>query len=142
MSSLIRQLRELPHRDKLRFSGIIFSVLTLKVILRLFGFQRTVKFLRASIQKNSQKNRNSLGKYRSLLKLCNLFFSHFGFCLPISLTFWWILKRQGIKTSLYFGMRKEGEKLLSHAWLEYCGVPLAGKVNNKKNYKSIEIFIA
>lgn len=142
MSNFFRQLRGLPHQDKLRFCGIVFSVLTLKIALKVFGFKRTVKFLKGSLQDTPMNKKKPLTYYRNLLKLCNLLFSRFGYCLPISLTFWRILESEGIKTNLYFGIRKADKKLLSHAWLEYQGIPLVGKENNRKNYKSFEILIA
>ncbi len=45
-------------------------------------------------------------------------------CLPQSLTLWWLLRRQGIKSDLRFGARKEAGLMEAHAWVELSGIPL------------------
>lgn len=142
MSDFLRQLRGLPHSDKLRFCGIIFSVLFLKVFLRIWGFKRTVKLLKKFIRHKPHEKRKPITYYRFLLKLCYGIFRRDGFCLPVSLVFWWMLQTGGIEAKLYFGMRKEGKKLIAHAWLEHDGVPIIRDANVEKNHKSIEISVA
>jgi hypothetical protein len=46
-------------------------------------------------------------------------------CLSRSLTLWWLLRRRGIESQLRLGVRKGGEGLEAHAWVE-----LAGRVVN------------
>ena len=45
-------------------------------------------------------------------------------CLQESLTIWWLLARQGISSDLRIGVRKQGEVLEAHAWVEREGVAL------------------
>jgi hypothetical protein len=45
-----------------------------------------------------------------------------GSCLSRSATLWWLLRRQGITSDLRFGVRKEGDALEAHAWIECDGV--------------------
>jgi hypothetical protein len=45
-------------------------------------------------------------------------------CLQRSLVLQRLLSRRGIETELRFGVRKEGEQLHAHAWLERGGQPL------------------
>ena len=45
-------------------------------------------------------------------------------CLEVSLALWWLLARQGIASDLRVGVRKDGEKLEAHAWVECGGVAL------------------
>jgi hypothetical protein len=45
-------------------------------------------------------------------------------CLAKSLTLWWLLGRQGIRTHLRIGIRKEKEKFEAHAWVERDGAAL------------------
>jgi len=42
-------------------------------------------------------------------------------CLRRALTLQWLLGRKGIATTLEIGVRKEGQDLRSHAWLEHDG---------------------
>lgn len=45
-------------------------------------------------------------------------------CLPRSLTLWWLLRRQGLPAELRIGVRREGDRLEAHAWVEQDGVVL------------------
>ena len=49
---------------------------------------------------------------------------HPGNCLSRSVTLWWLLRRRRIASELRIGVRKEGETLLAHAWVEQHGRPL------------------
>jgi hypothetical protein len=43
-------------------------------------------------------------------------------CLSRSLTLCWLLRRIGVETELLIGVRKDGERLLAHAWVVCQGV--------------------
>jgi hypothetical protein len=45
-------------------------------------------------------------------------------CLRRSLLLWWILRREGIETTLRVGVNRDGGTLNAHAWLEHRGKPL------------------
>lgn len=45
-------------------------------------------------------------------------------CLQQSLVLWWLLDRQGIKSDLRVGVRKEANRFEAHAWIELLGLPL------------------
>jgi hypothetical protein len=45
-------------------------------------------------------------------------------CLRQSLALRWLLKRRGIDTELRIGVRKEGNALRAHAWVEHEGSPV------------------
>lgn len=45
-------------------------------------------------------------------------------CLRQSLALWWLLRRRGIPAELRIGVRKDGDALLAHAWVEQEGAPL------------------
>jgi transglutaminase superfamily protein len=50
-----------------------------------------------------------------------------GSCLVRSLSLWVILRRRGVHASLRIGMRRSGEKVEGHAWLEIDGIPVNEK---------------
>jgi hypothetical protein len=100
--------------------------------LRLRGFQATQTNLKKRLLATQSPvlpaNSAELGRrtslavrmvrsaaYRSLATLT---------CLEKSLTLWWLLSRQGIPSNVRIGVRKGGEKLEAHAWVECDGVPL------------------
>ncbi len=45
-------------------------------------------------------------------------------CLTESLTLWWLLRRRGIDSDIRIGVRKEGDRLDAHAWVECAGTAL------------------
>jgi hypothetical protein len=45
-------------------------------------------------------------------------------CLEKSLALWWLLRRQGITSSLRIGTRKAGGRFGAHAWIEHDGAAL------------------
>jgi len=45
-------------------------------------------------------------------------------CLTRSLVLWWLLRRQGHAAELRIGVRRPGEALEAHAWVEYEGLVL------------------
>jgi hypothetical protein len=49
-------------------------------------------------------------------------------CLPRALAGWKMLQRRGISARLHFGASRKpgGKTLLTHAWLDACGVEVSG----------------
>jgi hypothetical protein len=45
-------------------------------------------------------------------------------CLPLSLALQRLLQSEGIASELRLGVRKSGEALVAHAWVEHGGTPL------------------
>jgi Transglutaminase-like superfamily len=45
-------------------------------------------------------------------------------CLPRSLTLWWILRRRGVKAELRMGVRRDGERIVAHAWVVCHGTAI------------------
>jgi hypothetical protein len=46
-------------------------------------------------------------------------------CLRQSLSLWWLLLRRGIPAEIRIGVRKEGQELHAHAWVEHAGRALS-----------------
>ena len=66
-----------------------------------------------------------LKRHYELMKLLHYLPVFMVNCLSSSLTFHWLLKRKGISTQLKFGVKKEKELLLAHAWLEHRNIPFS-----------------
>ena len=45
-------------------------------------------------------------------------------CVPQALLTWGILRREGFEVSIRIGVRRDGELLRAHAWVEHRGEPL------------------
>jgi hypothetical protein len=63
-------------------------------------------------------------------------------CLEVSLAIWWLLARQGIASDLRVGVRKDGEKLEAHAWVECGGVALNDPEAEHPHYAAFDASLA
>jgi len=59
-------------------------------------------------------------------------------CLPQSLVLWWLLRRQGITSSLRIGVRKGSSEFEAHAWIELHGVALNEAANLHDRFKPFD----
>lgn len=115
--------------------------------LRLRGFGPT----RSSLQKRlssslSPAKRDSLSKRASLtahlVQAADLHGLVHPSCLAKSLTLWWLLGRQGIRSRLRIGIRKENNKLEAHAWVEREGVALNEPDEQHRHYAAFDVSLA
>lgn len=142
MKSFFRQFRGLSHSDKLRFIAIVLLVPPVKIRLKIYGFNRTAERLkktRPPNQASEEKAAKEFARHRVLLKLFYRLYPYDGLCLPVSLVFWRLLKREGVATDLHFGVRKKGALLAAHSWIEYKGVALTAGDDVRERYESFEI---
>ncbi|HZV89216.1 MAG TPA: lasso peptide biosynthesis B2 protein [Candidatus Binatus sp.] len=63
-------------------------------------------------------------------------------CLHESLALWWLLGRQGIRSELKVGVRKEGEKFEAHAWVERDGTALNEPEARHQHYAAFDAALA
>ncbi len=59
-------------------------------------------------------------------------------CLKQSVVLWWLLRRQGIPAELRIGVRKTGQVLEAHAWVEHEGAPLHEEEDLHEHYAPFE----
>lgn len=68
--------------------------------------------------------------------------AHYGIgnssCLDESLVLWYLLRSQGVATSLRIGVRKENEEFAAHAWVEHEGVALNQKEEIHRHYVAFD----
>lgn len=113
-----------------------FIVPIIELSLRLFGFNKTV-FILNCFCRSTVKDKygvNVVNAHKASLFYFYQKFPFAGKCLARSLSLWFLLNRKGIKTDIRFGMRKEGEVLLAHAWVEYKGTPLTLDPKVRQDY--------
>ena len=63
-------------------------------------------------------------------------------CLEESLALWWLLGRQSISSELRVGIRKDGEKLEAHAWVERQGAALNEPQARHLHYQAFDADLA
>jgi len=59
-------------------------------------------------------------------------------CLRRSLVLQNELHRQGVETQLQFGVRRAGEALEAHAWIEHGGFPVLEREDPHTAYRALE----
>ncbi len=139
MFGKVRQFLDLPNSHKLIFTKISLIVPLVELGIKTFGFKRTFNLLKRFTKKTKKPVANPtliINRHRNFLYLYSKQFPFFGKCLAQSLTLWVLLQNKSINTDLRFGMKKENNKFLAHAWLEYDGKPLATEEEQKENYLS------
>ena len=137
MLNFLRQFRGLSYSDKFYFLGLTLLVPVIKICLHVFGFRRVADFLKSLVQTKSKPETDlkKVKKYDDLQMFFYRFFPLKSMCLPVSLSFWWLLQRQGIETDLHFGMKKDDKsKFLAHAWIEYQGIPFKADKDAREKY--------
>ena len=63
-------------------------------------------------------------------------------CLHRSLAAWWLLARRGIASDLRIGVRKDGDQLQAHAWVECEGVPTGDRTDGGRAFLPFEPAVA
>lgn len=127
--------KSLPWRDKWLFIKSVSLALFIRVSIRLAGFKRTVRLIRRLENKTHriENEVTELKRFRAVMILAYRLYPVVN-CLAICTACWLLLKQRGIRSDLKFGMRKEGNKLKAHAWLEHQGETIAQDNRFKEKY--------
>lgn len=110
--------------------------------LRLFGFRRVYRWMSrhgsrreaAPAAPTSASTQLVAGGVRRASRPLP-----YATCLPRSLSLWWLLRRRGIEGDLRLGVRKEGEEIKAHAWVEVGGVALNDGSDVRHRYPAFEV---
>lgn len=129
---------QLSAPNKLFLARAVALALFIRLFLKIGSFKKLIGFLRVEPMPAAAGNEITvLKQHRNMIQMMYNFYPVIN-CLAISVTFWYLLKRKGIKTELKFGTMKEAGKLKAHAWLEHEGFPLApdDKIGLYKTFSS------
>ena len=110
----------------------IFILLPLvSVMLRLIGFRRSYGVLAKSAPAPSRADDWKILQPLTDALLVALLVErvannapYTAVCLSRSLVLWWLLRRQGIVSTLRIGVRNDSCRFEAHAWVEYDGFVL------------------
>lgn len=110
--------------------------------LRLMGLRRSQRlfFLYNPVRKED-KSEATLAQALNISRLVGLAVRHGvcrANCLQRSLALWWLLRRNGIRSELHIGTRKEGGRLDAHAWIEIKGVVLNDSSDVRHRYEPFD----
>jgi hypothetical protein len=143
MLESLRRFSALERPAQLLFLRALAMLPLVSLSLRLRGFQPT----RITLQKNLSPSLTQMDSYSLSNKaaltahLVNAADRHglvHPSCLAKSLTLWWLLGRQGIRSRLRIGIRKEQGKLEAHAWVEREGVALNEPEEQHRHYAAFD----
>jgi len=114
--------------------------------LRLRGFRKTQAFLQKFLSLPSHAADISVSSsahltVRMVRAAVRTSIGH-PTCLDESLALWWLLGRQGIRSELKVGVRKEGEKFEAHAWVERDGMALNEPEARHQHYAAFDAALA
>lgn len=137
MVSKIRTFLLFPNSHKWIFIKIALIVPLVQIGVKTIKFNRTFKVLNYFADSSRQPREDELKlvrRYTNYLFLYHKQFPFVGKCLARSLTLWFLLKRSGIETDLRFGIKKENQGILAHAWVEHQGNALMTEDERKENF--------
>jgi hypothetical protein len=122
-----RRLGALPWEDKRRLLLAAALLPVASLLLRLFGFRRC----QAWMARNAASSRprrdagpaaNDWAKAANTARLVEMAARLTrSSCLPRSLITWRLVRRQGLDCELRIGVRKRGDRIQAHAWVEMDG---------------------
>jgi hypothetical protein len=117
---------ERPTRGLFLRAAALLPLISLS--LRLRGFRKTQAFLQKLLSLPSHTVKISTSSSADLtVRMVRAAVRNspgHPTCLDESLALWWLLGRQGVRSDLRIGVRKDGEKFEAHAWVERDGVAL------------------
>ncbi|MBC7260571.1 MAG: lasso peptide biosynthesis B2 protein [Chloroflexi bacterium] len=115
----------LSARDWWMLTQAWFLLLMFDLGLRLLPF-RQVQRVAARAMRRGEEQRTAqawaaIQRTQRLVGIAARYHLYPMRCLPRALALQWLLNKQGIRTELRIGVRKEGAQFSAHAWLEYEG---------------------
>lgn len=131
-----------PARDRLLLLQAWWLLLGLDLALRTLPFRRVQDWVEPS---RWSKNNPAPGQAEVDIPHTSDFLDRAArhhlypmTCLRRSLALQWLLSRQGLDTSLQFGVRRENGRLQAHAWLEYQGQVIGDTRLSEEQYARLK----
>jgi transglutaminase-like putative cysteine protease len=100
-------------------------MLAIKVALRLAGFERTVRWVRATSGMSVRSIEVDCAHIDAIARAvaaAGAFYPGRALCLEQSLVLYWCLRRRGVEAELRIGVQPR--PFAAHAWVEYRGAPV------------------
>lgn len=141
----LRKLMRLNPGDRRTLAQAMILLPLMALALRFTGLRRSQRIFSRFIPYNSARktgqSETTLTQAFHISQLVSLAVRHGvhpANCLQRSLALWWLLGRQGIRSELYIGTRKEGGRLDAHAWIEMEGVVLNDSSDVRHRYEPFD----
>ncbi|MBI4014062.1 MAG: lasso peptide biosynthesis B2 protein [Candidatus Rokubacteria bacterium] len=140
MRTRLRRLRELPRAERLLLVRAWSLFLLAELALRVLSFDRLLAFLRSAAP--DRRDHPAAGRpipaarLAWLVEVAGRYAVVPPTCLKSALVLAWLLRRQGVGTTLRLGVARRGGELLAHAWLEHEGRVILG-LPDAEAYESV-----
>ena len=136
--------QSLPVEDRFKLIAYAFLLVLVQIALSWFGYQKVYTFLVSHPRKRDlfpgQEGESlKVAKHYSYMVSIAARYGLFrATCLRQALLVFWLLRRRGIQTDLRIGVRREGESIFAHAWLNYGEDVITEGSLVEKNFSAFE----
>lgn len=119
----------LPAGDRMRLLLMMLALPSISLSLRIFGYVRTRR-LAERLSRHPQPHAATPGDVKGARRLAQLadIAGRHGIveetCLRQALLVLGLLRRRGLRPELKLGVRREGNAIAAHAWIELDGVSM------------------
>jgi Transglutaminase-like superfamily len=149
MRERLRRFRSLAPSARAMFMRAALLLPVVSFSLRWRGFRATQSMLRKLLRPDQagfrSSSQSSAAAHQSTVKQTvrmveaaarNIWRS--STCLEKSLTIWWLLARQGARSTVRIGARKRSAEFEAHAWVECDGVALNEPEEPHRHYAAFD----
>lgn len=134
--SQIRKFINLPFSDKRLFFEAVITSFIVKVMVTLLPIRWYSGFLGNPHQLSPEMDvpgiNPALFKTARAIVRCRKAVPWHNRCLVEAITAKKMLNRRGLQSTLYFGVAKENQKMIAHAWLRCGSMIVTGKQGMQK----------
>lgn len=130
---------QLERREKQATIAVACLVPAVSVSLWLLGFERTLRWIEQTANRREHEpgsESKTIGVWVDALTRLRHRAPWTGRCLAQALALWWVLRRNGVRTSLHLGVQLPGSDLVAHAWIVHNGRVLADKPDVAQQYEA------
>ena len=138
--SKLSTFRRLSAYEKRTLIMTIFLLPALKVAIHVWSYQRIRAVLLRTSQQREQKEESSkvVGETVRIVGRVSRYDVMRATCLTRSMALWWLLRRQGVESEIRFGVRRGGDGIQAHAWVEQGRLVLNDRADIRDIYAAFE----
>jgi len=119
------------------FARAWVGLLAVDLSLRVLGYRRTRGLLRGRSDSTARDPGRAIARVSRAVDAATRRHVYRMTCLRRSLVMQHELRRAGVETELLLGVRRSGESLEAHAWLEVDGTPVREREDPRAQYEPL-----